>query len=59
MVTYTIRELLENYDSHPQYVEQFNIHVIPVANPDGYEYTWTDVRPALKVDVLLIESLFI
>ena len=48
VVTYTIRELLENYAAHPQYVDEFNIHVIPSANPDGYEYTRSDVRLLFK-----------
>lgn len=39
VVTYIIRELIENHDSHPEYLQQLNFHIMPVTNPDGYEYT--------------------
>jgi murein tripeptide amidase MpaA len=41
--TFIIRELVENYDAHPQYLDNFNIHFIPVANPDGYAHTFAQV----------------
>lgn len=37
---YIINQLLEN----PAYTEKLDWIVLPVVNPDGYEYTWTTVR---------------
>jgi len=42
--TYIIKELVENYDAHPQYLDELNFHFIPSANPDGYEYSRSDDR---------------
>jgi len=42
--TYLIRELVENYADHPDYLDKINWYFIPSANPDGYEYTFTDDR---------------
>ena len=42
--TYVIREVVENAAANG-YVDQINFHFLPVANPDGYEYTFTDVSP--------------
>ena len=44
VATYTIRELVENYDLHPQYLEEINWYIIPISNPDGYEYSWDEER---------------
>ena len=44
MATYVIREPVENYANHPEYVDKVNYHILPVANPDGYDYTFSDVR---------------
>ena len=24
-------------------LDSYNFHIVPVMNPDGYDYTWTDV----------------
>ena len=40
--TYVLREIVENAASNG-YVDQINFHMLPVANPDGYEYTFSDV----------------
>ena len=29
------------------YVDQINFHMLPVANPDGYEYTFSNVSHKL------------
>ena len=42
--TFLIRELVEDYDEHPEYVDNFNWYFIPVANPDGYAYTFSHDR---------------
>jgi len=42
VVLYTLYELVENYDAHPQFVDNINFYIVPVANPDGYVYTWID-----------------
>ena len=42
--TYMIREIVENYDAHPIYADSVNFHFLPLANPDGYEFSRSDVR---------------
>ena len=44
VATWLISELVENYAQHPQFVDNINLHFLPVANPDGYEYSRSDVR---------------
>jgi len=41
-VTWLIRELVENYAAHPQYVDQMDWYILPVMNPDGYRWTFAD-----------------
>lgn len=43
-VTYIIRELVENYAAHPQYIDGVDWFFMPLVNPDGYEFAHTDVR---------------
>ncbi|XP_059087281.1 carboxypeptidase B-like [Tigriopus californicus] len=43
VVTYAIRELLENSENQ-KYIDNLNFHILPVANPDGYEYTFNGDR---------------
>ncbi|CAG0886878.1 unnamed protein product [Darwinula stevensoni] len=42
--TYIIRELVENYDANKDIVDTFDWYIFPAHNPDGYEYTHTNVR---------------
>lgn len=42
-VTYIIRELVENYEAHPQYIDDVDWFFMPLINPDGYEFTHTNV----------------
>lgn len=42
-VTYIIRELVENYTAHPQYVDDVDWYFMPLINPDGYEFSHTNV----------------
>jgi carboxypeptidase A4 len=44
VTTYLIRELVENYALHPEYVDNVNYHILPSANPDGYAYTFSNDR---------------
>jgi len=37
-------ELLENYDANKALVDMIDWYILPVANPDGYTYTWDSVR---------------
>nr|SVE84084.1 EOG090X00QE [Daphnia pulex] len=39
-VTWLIRELVENYAAHPQYVDNIDWYIMPVINPDGYRHTF-------------------
>jgi murein tripeptide amidase MpaA len=38
-----IYELVENYAQNQAYVDMVDWFVLPVANPDGYNFSWTDV----------------
>jgi len=37
--TFMINELVNNYEQNKDIVDNLNIHIIPMANPDGYEYS--------------------
>ena len=39
MAAYIIHMLLEKDGTNPEYIENLNFHILPVANPDGYEYS--------------------
>jgi len=49
-VTYIIRELVENYDAHPQYVDDVDWFFMPLVNPDGYEFTHTEVKISSQIN---------
>ena len=40
--TYIINELIKE-NSDEDFKEKLNFHVLPIANPDGYIYTWSNV----------------
>ena len=42
-MTYIIRELVENYQAHPQYIDDVDWFFMPLINPDGYEFSHTNV----------------
>jgi len=42
--TFIVRELVENYAAHPDYLDKINWYFIPSANPDGYAYSWEHDR---------------
>lgn len=42
-VTYILKELVENRASNT-WSHNIEFHIVPVLNPDGYEYTHTDDR---------------
>jgi len=39
VATYLMRELVENYAAHPDYLDKINWYLLPSANPDGYMYS--------------------
>ena len=39
VATFMINELVNNYEQNKHIVDNLNIHIIPMANPDGYEYS--------------------
>ncbi|KAK7862003.1 hypothetical protein R5R35_013543 [Gryllus longicercus] len=41
---YTISQLVENYEANKDLVDALDWYVLPVINPDGYEYTFTNER---------------
>jgi murein tripeptide amidase MpaA len=43
VATYMIRELVENYEQNKDLVDNLNFHILPLANPDGYEYSRSTV----------------
>jgi len=42
--TFIVRELVEDYAEHPDYLDKLNWYFIPSANPDGYAYSWEHDR---------------
>ena len=55
MATYLINELLEGKGSH--FLDQLNFYILPLANPDGYEYSRYSDRMWRKTRSHNIESL--
>jgi murein tripeptide amidase MpaA len=49
VATYMIRELVENYEENKNIVDNLNIHVLPLANPDGYEFSISDVSRKISI----------
>lgn len=46
-VLYTLEQLLDGYGANPRVTEILNnvdVVIIPLANPDGYQYTWSTDR---------------
>jgi len=39
VATFLVRELVEDYAEHPEYLDKINWYFIPSANPDGYMYS--------------------
>jgi len=39
VATFIVRELVEDYAEHPEYIDNINWYFIPSANPDGYQYS--------------------
>lgn len=50
-------ELLENYDANKALVDMVDWYLLPVANPDGYVYSWDTVLFTLLIT--LISTYFI
>jgi murein tripeptide amidase MpaA len=50
-VTYIIRELVENYAAHPQYIDDVDWIFMPLVNPDGYEFAHTEVIPPTSINI--------
>ena len=45
--TYIADRLIQDYDSDPvikDMVDNHDFYIVPIVNPDGYEYTWTTNR---------------
>jgi len=44
VATFIVRELVEDYAEHPDYLDKINWYFLPSANPDGYAYSWEHDR---------------
>merc|ERR1712051_1132226 len=44
VATFIVRELVEDYAEHPDYLDKINWYFLPSANPDGYQYTFDSDR---------------
>ena len=42
-----INELTENLAANQAMLDRNDFYILPVSNPDGYVYTWTNVRHRL------------
>jgi murein tripeptide amidase MpaA len=47
-------ELLENYQANKALVDMVDWYILPVANPDGYVYSWESVKLILIIICALI-----
>lgn len=43
-VTYVVNQLIEDWENQPSYIQNIDWYVLPLANPDGYEYSHTNDR---------------
>jgi Zinc carboxypeptidase len=43
VVTWIISELVENYAAHPELVDNVDWYIMPVINPNDYEFSHTNV----------------
>ncbi|KAL1465084.1 hypothetical protein WDU94_004679 [Cyamophila willieti] len=43
-VTYILSELVENREAQDEYLKKIDFYILPIVNPDGYEYTHTNER---------------
>ena len=58
VAAFLIMQLAEDPDKESsKYLERANIHVLPVANPDGYEYSRQSVRGSSVRNNLLLFTL--
>jgi len=44
VASYLVRQLVEEYDSHPDFLDKINWYYLPSANPDGYMYSMEEDR---------------
>ena len=44
VVTWMMKELIENDSKHPDLTVKLDWYILPVVNPDGYSYSITDDR---------------
>lgn len=42
--TFIINELIEEWEDKPEYIRRIDWYILPVTNPDGYEYSHTTDR---------------
>ena len=59
-ITYFNQQLVEGGAAAQDLLKRFKFFIIPVLNPDGYVYTWTDVSTVLfsdSISVILIHFL--
>ena len=52
MATYIIDQLLHN--AQDGFLDELNFHILPIANPDGYEFT----RPPMDEDVENVSNVY-
>lgn len=56
-VTYIINDLVENWDEQPQHIRNINWYILPVHNPDGYEYVSIKIYKKSFISHLITELL--
>ncbi|XP_052122481.1 zinc carboxypeptidase-like [Frankliniella occidentalis] len=56
---YLINRLVEHADEHQALLQGLDWYILPVVNPDGYEYTHTKVRTDITHHHYLVQTLFL
>ena len=57
VVTWMLKELVENDNAHPELTENLDWYILPVHNPDGYAYTQSNNRMWRKTRYIITNLL--
>ncbi len=58
VTTYLIRQLAESNDAQ-KYLDKLNLYILPVTNPDGYEYSRQSVGKSTSIYRYLLCNIYL